>query len=445
LQFIKFFGIIPLKKGILMVEVQKIDSANSIIKAKIENQDLEAKKEKIAKQIAKKAKIQGFRPGKVPVKVVKKMYADDIEKEAVSELVKEVLDEGIKQLGIEEILGEPQVTKFDKKDDGIEVEIKVFSKPEINIGEEYKECVPDVELPEVSDEEIEEELKKIAESMAETKVSEKDTLEKGDVAVIDFKGYIDGKPMENGSAEAYPLEIGSGSFIPGFEEQLEGMKVGETRKIKVTFPENYGAKEIAGKEAEFEVTLQEIQEKVPAEINDDLAKKYMNDENATLETLKKYLKDSILQRKKAEAFQPLKEKILECLVEKYDIDLPESIVEQEIDVIVGNEAAKLSPAELKELKENPEKLEEFRKKFEDEAKDRVKLTFIIDAIAKKEGVEATDEELSQIIYYEALMQGQNPQDVIKYYQEQGLIPVLKMNLTEEKLLNKLLEDKIKGE
>jgi trigger factor len=445
LQFIKFFGIIPLKKGILMVEVQKIDSANSIIKAKIENQELEEKKEKIAKQIAKKAKIQGFRPGKVPVKVVKKMYAEDIERDAVSEAIREVLDKGVKELGIEEILGEPQVTKFDKKDDGIEVEIKVFSKPEISVGEEYKECVPDVELPEVSDEEIEEELKKIAESMAETKVSEKEKLEKGDIAVIDFKGYIDGKPMENGSAEAYPLEIGSGSFIPGFEEQLEGMKVGETKKIKVTFPENYGAKEIAGKEAEFEVTLQEIQEKVPAEINDDLAKKYMNDENSTLETLKKYLKDSILQRKKAETFQPLKEKILECLLEKYQIDLPESIVEQEIDVIVGNEATKLSPAELKELKENPEKLEEFRKKFEDEAKDRVKLTFIIDAVAKKEGVEVSDEELSQVIYYEALMQGQNPQDVIKYYQEQGLIPVLKMNLTEEKLLNKLLEDKIKGE
>jgi len=242
-----------------------------------------------------------------------------------------------------------------------------------------------------------------------------------------------------------PLEIGSGQFIPGFEEQLEGMKVGENRKIKVTFPENYGAKEIAGKEAEFEVTLQEIQEKIPAEINDELAKKYMNDENATLETLKNYIKDSILQRKKVETFAPLKDKILECLVEKYDIDLPENIVDQEVDVIVGNEAAKLSPAEVKELQENPEKLEEFRNKFKDEAKTRVKLTFIIDAIAKKEEVEVSDQELTQILYYEALMQGQNPQEIIKSYQEQGLLPVLKMNLTQEKLLNKLIEGKIKGE
>ncbi len=428
-----------------MAEVKKIDSANSIVTAKIDNETLENKKKKIAKEIAKKAKVQGFRPGKVPVKVVEKMYAEDINKDAVSEAVREVLDEGVKELGISEMIAEPQVVKFEEKEDGIDVEIKVFTKPEIKIEEEYKECVPDVQLPEVSDEEIEEELKKIAESMSETKVSSKETVEKGDIAVIDFKGYIDGKPMENGSAEAYPLEIGSNAFIPGFEEQLVGMKVGESKKIKVTFPENYGAKEIAGKEAEFDVTLQEIQEKVPAEINDDLAKKYLNDEKATLEDLKKYLKDSILQRKKAETFAPLKEKILECLVEKYDIDLPEVIVDQELDVIIGNEAAKLSPAEIKELQENAEKLEEFKNKFKDEAKNRVKLTFIIDTIAQKEDIKVSDEEVSQVIYYEALMQGQNPQDVIKYYQENNLLPVLKMNLVEEKLLNKLLEDKVKGE
>ncbi|EDM23585.1 trigger factor [Caminibacter mediatlanticus] len=428
-----------------MVEANKIDSANSIIKAKIDSKILEEKKKKIAKEIAKKAKIQGFRPGKVPVKVVEKMYAEEIKRDAISEAVKEVLDEGIKQLGANEIIGEPQVIKFDEKEDGIDVEIKVFTKPEVNIDDSYKECVPDVTLPEVSEEEIEEELKKIAKQFAESKVVDKESLEKGDVAVIDFKGYIDSKPMENGSAESYPLEIGSGSFIEGFEDQLIGMKVGESKKIKVKFPKNYGAKEIAGKEAEFDVTLQEIQEKVPAEINDDLAKKYMNDENATLETLKNYIKDSILQRKKAETFAPLKEQILECLVEKYNFDLPENIVDQEVDVIVGNEAAKLTPAEIKELQENPEKLKEFREKFVDEAKNRVKLTFIIDVIAKKENVSVNDEELTQILYYEALMQGQNPTEYIKQVQEQGLIPVLKMNLIQEKLLNKLLEDKVKGE
>ena len=427
-----------------MVEAKKIDSANSIIEAVIENQELEAKKDKIAKKIAKTAKIQGFRPGKVPVKVVKKLYSAQIEQDAISEAIQDALNEGLKKLEIKDLIAEPEVTKFERKDDKIEVEIKVATKPEINVNDEYKECVPEVEKPQVSDEEIEKELEQIAKSFAENKVSQKETLEKGDIAVIDFTGYIDGEKMENGSAEAYPLEIGSNQFIPGFEDQLIGMKVGETKKIKVTFPEDYHAKELAGKEAEFEVTLQEIQEKVPAEINDELAKKYLNNQEATLEELKNYIKASIENRKKAEIFNPKKEEILECLVKKYDIDVPEIIVNKEVDIIINNEAQKMSPAELKELQENPEKVKELREKFLPEAKDRVKLTFLIDEIAKKENITATDEEISNLIYYEALLQGQNPQDVLKYYQENNLLPVLKMNLIEDKLLNKLLEDKMKG-
>ncbi len=427
-----------------MLDVKKIDSANSIIKAEIKNQDLEAKKDKIAKEIAKKAKIQGFRPGKVPVKLVKKMYASDIERDAIGEVIREVLDKGVKELGVNEMIADPEVTKFDKKDDKIEVEIKIFTRPEIEVGEEYKECVPEVEVPEVTDEEVEEEIKKIAESQAETKVSRKKILKEGLIGVIDFTGYIDGEKMKNGSAEAYPLEIGSNSFIPGFEEQLIDMKVGESKKIKVTFPENYGAKEIAGKEAEFDITLQEIQEKIPAEINDELAKKYMSKEDATLDELKKTIKESIRNSKQAEVFAPKKEEILECLVKKYEIDIPQSVVEKEVEIMINSEASKMTPAELKEIQENPDKIKELKEKLLPEAKDRVKLTFIIDAIAKKEGIDVSDQELTQILYYEAIMQGQNPQDVIKYYQENNLLPVIKMNLIEEKLLNKLLEDKVKG-
>jgi len=422
-----------------MVEAKKIDSANSIIKAEIENQDLELKKDKIAKKLAKKAKIQGFRPGKVPVKVVKKIYAADIEQDAIAELVREIMDEGVKSLDIKEMIAEPEVVKFEKKEETIEIEIKVYTKPEINI-DGYKECVPEVEKIEVSDDEINEELQNIAKSMAEVKDSDKEVVEKGDIAIIDFKGFVDGKEMDNGSATDYPLELGSGAFVPGFEEQIEGMKVGESKKIKVTFPENY-AKELAGKEAEFEVTLKKIQGKIVPEINDELAKKYLNKEDATLDDLKNYVKDLILSRKKAEIFAPKKEELLECLVKKYEIDLPEAVVEKEVEVMINQEASKMTPAEIKELQQKPEKVEELKEKLLPEAKDRVKLTFLIDAIAKKENIDVSDQELSQVIFYEAIMQGQNPQDVIKYYQDNNLLPVLKMNIIEEKLLNKLLDEK----
>ena len=426
------------------MEVKKIDSANSIIKDVIKNQDLEEKKEQIAKKIAKSANIQGFRPGKAPIKVVKKIYKKEIEGDAISEAVKEILDNGIKELEVVEMIAEPEVVKFDEKNDGIEVEIKVYTKPEININDEYKECIPEVESIEINEEEIEKELQNIANSFAITKISNKKSLEEGLIGIIDFIGHIDGKKIENGSVTSYPLEIGSNTFIPGFEKQSIGMKVGETKKIQVTFPKNYGNKELANKDAEFEVILQEIQEKIPAEINDELAKKYLNKEDATLDELKEEVKRMIKNRKKAEVFSPKKEQILEYLVQKYEIDLPDSIVEKELEIMINNEAKKLSPAELKELQENPDKVKELKEKLLPEAKERVKLTFIIDAIAKKENIEVSYKELIQILSYEAIMRGENPQELIKYYQENNLLPIVTMNLIENKLLDKLLEDKLKG-
>ena len=152
----------------------------------------------------------------------------------------------------------------------------------------------------------------------------------------------------------------------------------------------------------------------------------------------------IENRKKAEVFAPKKEQILECLVQKYEIDLPDSIVEKELEIMINNEAQKLSPAELKELQENPDKVKELREKLLPEAKERVKLTFLINAIAEKENIDVSDEELTQVLFYEAIIQGANPQEFIKHYQEHNLIPIIKMNLIENKLLNKLLEDKLKG-
>ena len=426
--------------------LEKIDSANLLVKAEISNEELNKLKEKKARELAKNVNIPGFRKGKLnakalekKVKAVKKLYGSEIEREAINEAIKNILDEELKDI---QVIAEPEITKFDRKDDKIEVEIKVYTRPEIDV-EGYKECVPEVKIPEVSEEEIEKELNEIAKQFAETKVSQKEVVEKGDIAVINFKGFVEGKEIEGGNAEDYPLELGSGAFIPGFEEQIEGMKVGETKTIKVTFPENYDPK-LAGKEAEFEVTLQEIQEKVPAEINDDLAKKYLNKEDATVEDLKNYVKDYLTNKKKAEIYEPKKQEILECLVKKYEIDLPEAIVEKELEVVINEKAREMTPAQIKELQENPEKLEELRNELLPEAKDRVKLTFLIDEIAKKENINVSDEELTQIIYYEALMQGQNPTELIKYYQENNILPVLKMNLVENKLLNKLLDEKAKS-
>jgi trigger factor len=261
----------------------------------------------------------------------------------------------------------------------------------------------------------------------------------GDTVLIDFEGFLDGEPFEGGKAEKFSLKIGSGQFIPGFEEQIIGMKYDEEKEISVTFPENYGSKELAGKEATFKVKLHEIQEQVPAELNDELAQKLLNDEKATLDDLKARLKEQVVNEKLSKLYnEELKPKPVEALVAQFDFALPNNIVEQEIDAKINAKAREMSEEELQSYKDNPEKEEALRDEVREDAKNSVKATFIVDALAKAQEVTVDDQEVSQAIYYEALMSGQDPQAVIKYYQENNLLPAVKMGMIEDKLFGKLL-------
>jgi trigger factor len=394
--------------------------------------------------LAKQVKVDGFRPGKVPVSIVKKMYADAIEKEAIDELIKEEYKAGLKELGIDpkDIIAEPIFTKFERGEDKTEIEIKVSLKPKVDV-EGYEDAIPEVELPKVTDEEVEEKIKEYAKNVAEAVDSDKEVVEDGDIAVIDFEGFIDGKEMENGMATDYPLEIGSNTFIPGFEEQIKGMKVGEEKEIKVTFPENYGAKEIAGKEATFKVKLKKIQTKQTPEINDDLAKKLLQMEDASVETLKEEIQKELINAKKAEVFAPKKEELIENLLEKFQFDLPDAVVDKETEVTINQKAQTMSEDEIKELTSNEEKLKQFQDEARKEAEKKVRLTFIVDELAKKENIDISDEELLQVIYFEAIRAGEDAEKLYKYYQENNLLPAIKMTMIEDRLLNTLLDKKAK--
>jgi trigger factor len=260
------------------------------------------------------------------------------------------------------------------------------------------------------------------------------------MTVIDFEGFVDGVAFDGGKAEKFNLKIGSKQFIPGFEEQIIGMKYDEEKTVTVTFPVEYQSADLAGKEAEFKVTLHEIQEQVPAELNDELAKKLLQgEENATLELLKEKVKMQIESAEISKIYnEDLKPKLVEALVEKFDFALPNNIVEQEIDAKINARAREMSEDELKSFKDNPEKVEALRAEVRADAVASVKATFIVDALAKKEEVTVNDQEVSQAIYYEAMMSGQDPQQVIKYYQENNLLPAVKMGMIEDKLFGKML-------
>ena len=424
------------------VSVEKIDDANYKVKATIENSDIENKLEKLAKEASKTIKVDGFRKGKVPVAVIKKMYGDKLKQDAEGEAIREVLQEAYKQANIDvnDVIGNPVFDKFEESDDKKEMEITISTKPKFDLGD-YSDVAPEYQKPEVSDEEIQEELDNIALKFTKFKPIKDDReLKEGDIAVFDFTGYLDGKEFEGGSAQNYELKIGSKQFIDSFEEQMVGMKKGEEKSIKVTFPKDYHAPNLAGKEVEFKIKLNDIEQEVKPEINDDLAKKALGKDDATLDELKEYAKNIVQQAKIRKLYEDeLKPKILENLINKYDFPLPKNIVEQEIDNLVNQKAQTLSAEEIEEIKKSPEKLEELRESVREDAEKSVKATFIVDALAKNENIEVSDGEISQVLYYEALMSGQDPQKVMEYYTANNLLPVIKMGMIEDKLFTKLLK------
>jgi len=428
------------------IKTKKIDSANAQIEASIDAKSIEEKVEKFAKDAAKNMDIAGFRKGKVPVAVVKKRYGDKLAEDAKNEAVRDAYEKGLKELDLDatKLIGEPIVEKFEEKDGMIEVSLSVATKPEIKL-DGYKDLLPEIKTPEVSDDEVKEKLNTMLKSVAPmSKVEDRDEVKSGDFALIDFEGFIDDKAFEGGKAEGHLLEIGSGSFIPGFEDGVVGMKVGESKDVKVTFPSEYGAKDLAGKEAIFKVRVNEIQEK---KISDDISEETLkqllpNEEKPTKDILVERIEKQLLAEKLAPVYaNEIKPKYVESLVQKFDIDLPKTIVEQEMDIAFRRVISDMSEEEIKKFSEDVETYKAKREEFRKEASDSVKITFLVDELAKLEGVEVDDQEVMQTLYFEALQMGQNPQEMLKSYEDQGLLPAVKMAIVEDRLFNKLFDQK----
>ena len=428
------------------IKSNKIDSANAEISATISMDEVNANLEKIAKSLTKTANVQGFRKGKVPVAIIKKQYGEKLVQDAEAEALRNVLEQGLKEMDIsnDSLIGEPNISKFDKSDDKIEVAVKIAMRPAIELGD-YAAMVKDFEKPAVDDAAVLTRITDLAQNQAPmVDVEEDRELAKDDSALFDFEGSVDGKLFEGGAAKGHSLVIGSGQFIPGFEDQMIGMKKGEEKIIKVTFPENYGG-DLASKDAEFKVNLQAIQTKGEIVVNDDLAKTMLpGEEDADLTKLQELVKTQIENEELGKLYNDeLKPALLESFVTELKFDLPEFVVEQEIDMALNKKAGEMSEDEIKELRENAEKLTQLRETFRDEAVRSVRATFIIDALAAAENVKVEEQEVMQTIYYEAMQMGQDPQKAFEHYKEAGYIPAIQMSMVEDKVLSGLLNSKIK--
>jgi len=267
------------------INAKLINYANATANFKITKADIEQKLNEVARKTAKDVKIAGFRAGKVPVNVVLARYGKELERDAKSELFKDGVDEALKivEKKPDEVLGDPLFSKFDENENGIDAEIEISFRPQISI-EGYESAIPEFEIPSVSDDEKKAKITDFLKAVAPLEKSDKDTLEKGDYAKFDFEGFVDGVAFDGGKAQNYVLEIGSNQFIPGFEDGMIGLKVGEEKDINVKFPEEYGAQNLAGKEAVFKVKLHEIQAKnIPSELSDEALQKLIPNEKECTE------------------------------------------------------------------------------------------------------------------------------------------------------------------
>ncbi|MDX1808606.1 MAG: trigger factor [Sulfurospirillaceae bacterium] len=426
----------------MQINAKRINSANAQIDAKIPNVLLNSKEDKIAAKAAKNMKVDGFRQGKVPTHVVKARHGEQIRQDAEQEALKELFDNALIELDVKAdmVVGEPIISKFEKTDDGIEVEVKVSFRPVVEL-DNYQDAIPDYKTPRVTQKEIDQRIQEMMGATAGMKKVEEDrALANGDFAQIDFEGFVDGVPFEGGKAEKYLLEIGSGSFIPGFEEGLIGLKAGEEKDVEVTFPKEYNNKDLAGKLSVFKVKLHEIQAKDVKETPDadDLKKLMPGEENPTKEALEAQVKEQLKNEKLHKLFsEEVRPKFIDAILEKTQFDIPENIVDQEIDLQVRNIFGSMSEEEIKEYSENPAKIEEKRSEYADEARNSVKLTFIVDELAKIEEISVSDQEVTQMIYFEAMQQGQDPKQYFEYYQKQGLLPAVKMAIVEDRLFTQI--------
>jgi len=430
----------------MQVKTERKDSVNISVKVEVDNSAIEAKVDKLVKKYAKNMKINGFRKGKVPTAIVKSRFGDEIKQESRNELLRDAFTSAKSDLKIEDskVLGEPRVIDFKDEGEGFKAELKIELRPDIELGK-YDDLVPEFKVAEVSDEEVEERLKAVAlSSVLPEKIEKSRALKNGDFAKFDFEGFIDGVPFEGGKAEGYLLEIGSKGFIEGFEEQMVGMKESEEKEITVKFPENYGKAELAGKDATFKIKLLEIQEKKLPALDNELAKSLLpNEENPTIETVRDMVKKQIENEKLSKLYnEELKPQLIELFIENINFDLPETIIEQEIDIKVNQELQTLERAEAEKIVADEKEVEKLREKHKEDATKSVKATFIMDELARAEKVGVSDNEVYQTIYYEAMSMGQDPGMILEYYQKNNVLPAIKMGIIEDKILNKLLNRKI---
>ena len=347
------------------------------------------------KRAVKRVNAPGFRKGKLPRAVFNKMYGEEaLFQDAVDFVLPAAYTKAIDELEVSPLAMPDIDVKEISKEEGVKFEAVVTVKPNVELGE-YKNLGLEKESVEVTDADVEERLDSLLSRQAEWQIKEGES-KKGDIVVIDFKGFIGDEAFEGGEAKGYELELGSGSFIPGFEEQLEGKVAPVDTEVNVTFPENYQVADLAGKAAKFEVTVHDVKEKVLPELTDEFVKEFTKEAASTVAEYKEKLKEEIKLEKENLAEKSYSDKVISTAVENAKLSVPEKLVEQEVNSMFEQFTGNLSRQGLSfDLYEQftGKGEADLKAEMKSDAENKIKTSFVLGEIAEVEKVEVTEADI----------------------------------------------------
>lgn len=363
----------------------------------IEGEVWEKAQKKAFAKLAKNVQLPGFRKGKVPANVLKRaVNPQSVMYEAIDEIANDAFLDAVKEQNLD-IVGRASLDIDDISETKVTMRFTVAIKPEVRLGD-YKNLDVKKEAVTITDDEVNAQIKHIQERNADFVIREDDeAIENGDTAVIDFEGSKDGELFEGGSGTSYPLEIGSGSFIPGFEEQCIGMKKGETKEITVTFPENYQAADLAGQEAQFKVTVHEIKYKQLNDFDDEMVKEQKIEGVETVDAFKEYTLKNLTEQKERQVDEAFTNELLTKIVDGAEIDIPQVMIDEECDSLVNDFAQRLKAQGFEMdayLKLTNMSEEVLREQFAIDAKNKVSARLVLEAIAEAENIVISEDDIN---------------------------------------------------
>ena len=378
-----------------LISCEKLEKSMVELQFSIDAETFKAAVNNAFKREGKKYAIPGFRKGKAPRHMIEKMYGSDIfHYDAVNDLFPEAYEAAVKEAKIDAVgRPDPEVVSMSEAD-GVVLKVKVAVKPEVELGE-YAGLTVTKEAKNVNEADVDAEVKRMQDRNGRL-LTREGAAENGDTVDIDFEGFVDGKAFEGGKAEHYSLVLGSGSFIPGFEDQVVGHSAGEEFDVNVKFPEEYGAAELAGKDATFKIKLHEVKYKELPALDDDFAKDVS--EYDTLDELKDSIRNNIKTNLDKQAEQKVENDLMDQVISNMKADIPDAMVDSRIDELVQDFEYRISQQGLKladYLKYMGMNIEQFRAQFKEQADKQVKMRLAMEAIVAKEGITASDEEFEE--------------------------------------------------